>query len=572
MKQLKNNLIYKILLVLMLLMICKTYAQEDCNEVIQKLKDLETPEQIVDFHSFEGSNKCIKTIANFLSKKTKQEKDSLNLSKVYAIMAYQIDPEYSIIYSDSLISLNQDIEDFYYFEKYYIKGSIYYYLEDHFNAIKQIERAYEIAKKEENIQMEIQSLLLLATIKSEQDGNDEALEVFHRALNKIRSLGPDIEEEKNFLLTEALESITIYHLFRKNPDSTINYVNELKKVLINFEDPETEHSIVILEGEAEYISGNYSKALPLLEKARIFSEGIELLDILYYIGMCQKHLNRPEEQYKTFTEFESILNEKNISPLPQSKEVFMFLLNESIKSGKQDMQLAYYDKIITIDSLLNNNKQKVASYDIPGYSIAEIKKNKQELLEKISSKSTNINYLVILLILIVGVLSYYLFQYKKAKSELSNYLDNEGINKVKQKDLAISTKDGSKDIDEELASSYKIALHKLNLWEREKGFLNKDIDLNVLSNLFKINRTYISKAVNIYKEKKFRNYITDLRMDYFIETTRANFDHENKSLNRILEEFGFNSIDTFNRALKAKLNNNNITPAMYMKEIIKRNT
>ena len=61
-------------------------------------------------------------------------------------------------------------------------------------------------------------------------------------------------------------------------------------------------------------------------------------------------------------------------------------------------------------------------------------------------------------------------------------------------------------------------------------------------------------------------------MDNFIETTKKNYNYKDKNLNTILEEFGFNSIDTFNRALKAKLNNNNITPSMYMNEIIKRNT
>tara|TARA_R110000744_G_scaffold374324_3_gene487059 strand:- start:3361 stop:5079 length:1719 start_codon:yes stop_codon:yes gene_type:complete len=568
----RQKFTYRIQLIFMFLLLGGTYGQEDCKKIIEKLKTLDTNEQIKEFYAFEGTSSCDKLIANFLSEKTKKDKDSLNLSKVYAIMSYRMNPEFSIIYSDSLISMNDHQDDYYYIDKYYIRGTVYYYLEDPYNAIKELNRSYELAKKEENLLIETQSLLLLATIKSEQDGNDEALEVFHKALNRINKMDVEMEDQKNFLLTEALESLTIYHLFRKNIDSTFHYIDKLKGVLENFDDSETAQSIIILEGEAEYFSGNYSKALPLLQRARKFSNGIELLDILYYIGMCQKYLNLPEAQLQTFLEFESILISDKISPLPQSKEVFMFLLNESIKSREQDKQLFYYDKIITIDSLLKTNKQKMATIDIPGYSIEEIKNNKQVLLDKIGSKSINITILTGLLFLLLGVLSYYLYQYKKAKKQLSDYLDISYTNKNEEKSSKKSIGVASNEIDSELASSYKIALHKLNTWESEKGFLDKDVDLNVLSNLFLINRTYISKAVNIYKGKKFRNYITDLRMEYFIETTKANFNHDNKSLIRILEDFGFNSIDTFSRALKAKLNNNNVTPAMYMKEIKKRNS
>ncbi|WP_339629177.1 hypothetical protein [uncultured Maribacter sp.] len=182
-------------------------------------------------------------------------------------------------------------------------------------------------------------------------------------------------------------------------------------------------------------------------------------------------------------------------------------------------------------------------------------------------------FLGITTFVIIVLLIFYFRKYINAQKSLSDYLDNGPIEvKTSSKGIKPSGKSTAKKIDKEIEASVKIALHKLNIWEANKGFTDKDVDMNILAKIFKTNRTYISKAVNVYKNKKFRVYITDLRMEHFVQTTKKDYDYRNKNLNTILEEFGFNSIDTFNRALKAKLNNKNITPAMYMKEIIKRNT
>ena len=118
-------------------------------------------------------------------------------------------------------------------------------------------------------------------------------------------------------------------------------------------------------------------------------------------------------------------------------------------------------------------------------------------------------------------------------------------------------------------SVVKSTLLKLDQWELEHGYLDNTIDQNKLASTLETNSTYLSKIINVYKNQNFSNYLKDLRISYAINFIKKNPDLvKTHSLIQIAEQFGFNSIDVFVRAFKAKTG---ITPATFFKQLKKSN-
>ena len=118
-------------------------------------------------------------------------------------------------------------------------------------------------------------------------------------------------------------------------------------------------------------------------------------------------------------------------------------------------------------------------------------------------------------------------------------------------------------------SVVKSTLLKLEQWELQHGYLDNTIDQNKLANIVETNSTYLSKIVNVYKNQNFSNYLKDLRISYAINFIKENPDLvKTHSLIQLAEQFGFNSIDVFVRAFKAKAG---MTPASFFKHLKKSN-
>lgn len=548
--------------------ISQDIVSRECEALFKEMELLPLSERIHSLHAFDGSSTCVEIAANLLSKQAKIERDSLTLSKVYAIMAYKTNPKYSISYADSLINISKDPKDFYFLEKHIIKGYVHYFLEQPLAASNEFSKAYELGKKYDDFDVKVRSQIWTATTKEAQGGSSQALEIYFDALDSIENWKTDDIQLKTELKSSVLQSIIVLQLNNKNPDRAEFYINQFKEILKQYPDENQLQKSRMWDGKLAYLRGEYDRSYKILEKELNTDHGSEILDLLYTMGKIQKKKNNSYLEKKHYIHFDSISEALNLPPIPESKSVYHFLLNDAINERDNERQLEYYDKLIYIDSVLTVNKRESDLIELPGYSIKDIREEREKLINKSNNRGNILIILAVSITVIFTVLIFYYRKYSSAKKSLSNYLDSSSISEYNTK----TSKSVTDKIDKEIEASVKIALYKLNAWEENLGFTDKDVDLNTLAKLFKTNRTYISKAVNVYKDKNFRAYITDLRMEHFVQTTKKNYDYKNKNLNAILEEFGFNSIDTFNRALKAKLKNNNITPAMYMNEIIKRNT
>ncbi|MBO0340901.1 helix-turn-helix domain-containing protein [Flagellimonas profundi] len=107
---------------------------------------------------------------------------------------------------------------------------------------------------------------------------------------------------------------------------------------------------------------------------------------------------------------------------------------------------------------------------------------------------------------------------------------------------------------------------KLGSWEEQKGFLNNKVTLHSLSETLHTNSTYLSKVINLHKNKNFSSYLKDIRITYAINHLKDNPDIvKTKSMIQIAEMYGFNSLSVFTKSFK---NKTGVTPGVFFKQIL----
>ena len=95
---------------------------------------------------------------------------------------------------------------------------------------------------------------------------------------------------------------------------------------------------------------------------------------------------------------------------------------------------------------------------------------------------------------------------------------------------------------------YDFLIERINGYVLDKkAFLNPDLNIWHLVENTGINRTYISKAINSQYSSSFSQYINNLRVNQVCQSMTK---YPEKSLEEIAFDCGFNSVSTFNRAVK----------------------
>ncbi len=81
---------------------------------------------------------------------------------------------------------------------------------------------------------------------------------------------------------------------------------------------------------------------------------------------------------------------------------------------------------------------------------------------------------------------------------------------------------------------------------------------------FGTNSTYLSKVINLKKDKNFSQYINDLRIDYTIHLLKENPRIRKYTIKAIASECGFKSAESFSKGFYKKYG---IYPSYYLKQL-----
>lgn len=119
-------------------------------------------------------------------------------------------------------------------------------------------------------------------------------------------------------------------------------------------------------------------------------------------------------------------------------------------------------------------------------------------------------------------------------------------------------------LNEELIGSYSKKI--IDFMEVEKGFMDTEMSLSLLSQKLEIPKQYISEILNSHLSTNFQDFINGYRVDDFIEKLNDK-KYSNYTLLAIATQAGFNSKSSFYNAFKKS---KGITPTEYRKSLKKQ--
>ncbi|WP_413532718.1 helix-turn-helix domain-containing protein [Empedobacter brevis] len=192
--------------------------------------------------------------------------------------------------------------------------------------------------------------------------------------------------------------------------------------------------------------------------------------------------------------------------------------------------------------------------------------------------------LIILAIIILGLIIYFIP--KKSKQSTTNLVEN--INNLSEKQKAVSepikeeiiTKitpttsqfDDIEELTEEKPSNNihisskteSDLLRKLELFERNKGYIKKNVNLASLSKQFDTNTKYLSEIIRISRQKQFNAYLNELRVNYIVNRLKNEPEYINTKVSYLASDCGFASHSTFTTTFTQIMNE---SPSAFIKRI-----
>jgi YesN/AraC family two-component response regulator len=268
----------------------------------------------------------------------------------------------------------------------------------------------------------------------------------------------------------------------------------------------------------------------------------------------QKHLN---SLYYSLAE-----TEKNINNYSQALKYYKIALSFSptiemkseVFENMRDLYLKLQDTKyagIYADSA-QHYKQLISTRNKKGLDIA-VNKIKNDKIKIINEKEKKVSNLLCLLLIfgIVLIIStfWYFFKLKKQKKRYQEY--------VKQFQSQHSTQ--TEKIIENLSTHSQTSintdleldiLEKLNTFESEEMFRDKDMSLSKLASHLNTNTNYLSRIINQRYNKNFNNYISELRINYITKKISENHSYRNYKISFLAEDSGFISHSAFSTKFK----------------------
>ncbi|MCF8403890.1 MAG: tetratricopeptide repeat protein [Bacteroidales bacterium] len=378
-------------------------------------------------------------------------------------------------------------------------------------------------------------------------------------------------------LSIAYNNLGNVYLGFNNSDSAIYY---FRKALIIDLETGKEHNIAIrynnlgdacsAMGENDSAMFYYMKSLDInLKNNARYSIAMNYKNM----GMLSQELNdtKNAEQYllKSLQIADSIQSRNLMIQIHQSlSEIYSF-------RGSFQKALDHHIMFSSLKDSLFRQQSQNSLADLETRYQLEKKEQKIALLNndnkyqklKVKDYKTRMYFLVFGLI-IISILSMFLFHqyneknkaYKKLVEKNQDFIQHEKMLREQLSRKKADTKNKSKP-----ENHPKLIREILNLFEKEKPYLNQDINLKEIADKLETNPKYISQAINENFNKNFNSFINEYRirlaMKYLVNGVKDKY-----SIEGISEKVGFHSKSAFNIAFRKMTG---VTPSFYIKSIKK---
>lgn len=503
---------------------------------------------------------------------SKAMKDNISIEKAHGfyLLALLKEGDEAIKFLDSSIYYSKNLNDLKFPAYAYSKKA--YQLKNKFRYREAIDNfliAERIAKKN-NLDFYYDVKFSIALLRSEELGEvNEALVLYKECFNyyKKKDINKIHYQDVIFALADAYMSL--------NQTDSTTYYNKLgyRESKLT-KDEEYKAYFILNEGANMTLKKNYVAALDSINRALpkmfLYKDTGNILASYYYLGKAYDGLGNKNEAVKNFIKVDSIYNVTN-NFFPEFTSGYPYLISYYRNTGNKENQLKYITRYMHIDSVLQNNYKELSKKLRNEYDTPNLILEKESLITSLKKDRIISNWgIVILFSLAVLAIGFGFYQYQLQKRQRARF---EKIMQREVKDIEIKDAKIEKEVKINLAKTDSIGineelisqiLEKLKQFEIEKRFLESSITLQSLSDAFDTNNKYVSKIVNIYKEKTFIQYINDLRIEHALQLLKEDKKLRKYTIQALSLEFGFNNAESFSNAFYKKTG---IKPTYFIKQI-----
>jgi len=520
-----------------------------------------------------------KQYINAYLKKAKAEDDTYENIKAYHLFADFYDNDYAraTTYIDSAIALVQQKK----FKNHRYPAIL-------FGKKAFIER---IAGNFQNaINYYLKEMQLLDTIKNRLNGRfikyniglikrdygdlegAEAIFKGHLRFDEKR-LKINLNEPEGYLesyLTTLHELVVTYRLLKKIDSAKVLNIQGLEIG----KDNELTYLLKLNEGIFAYIDGDYEKSITTIQSVlgkleerdnRYNYEIYNLIDAYFYIAESYKALSNHTQKLAYYQKIAALIETSNYLT-PVIRTTYLELVAHYKEAKDNEKQLAYLNKFLYADSILDTNYKYINDRLETDYDIPNLIKEKETLIKSLTDENVKINktQIIISVLLIVSLLGLGIFYNKQQRyKKRFKALFAQSNSKTPIKVPPTPVKEATLDISETTIAQIKEALEQ---FEQKEKYLKANLTLDKLAKSFKTNSKYLSFVLNKTKNKRISQYINDLRVDYVIEKLKQDTTFRKFTIKAIANEIGFNTDQAFSKAFFKKTG---IYPSYFIKELEK---
>lgn len=248
---------------------------------------------------------------------------------------------------------------------------------------------------------------------------------------------------------------------------------------------------------------------------------------------------------------------------PDLRENFELLIDFYKNQNNIALQLVYARRLLEVDRILTKNYKYLSRKIFKVYDTKKLQSDNLELEKSTGSKNQIIYILVVFFTITIAFLSFRHYKNKKYYRQKFEELMESNTDSQKTSTLNINNEKNDLDINPEVIT---MILKNLEKFEKNKKYLEKDLNLSRLSALLNTNSKYAGKVISKYRGQKTIDYISNLKLQHIIALLKNENKYRLYTNEALGEEAGFSSTQNFTRAFKKQTK---ISPTYFIQQLQK---
>lgn len=514
-----------------------------------------------------------KKYAHALLKKAKREKNTSKTILAYHYLGYlNKENDRGMVYIDSMLQISLHTGDQKTIASAYLtKGTFLEGENDYLRALETYLIALKYAHNHTDLLIPVKQNIGL--LKAKVGDYDEALVLYKETLQARKQKPITTQNSYDYLNNFFCVADAFQRCHQTDSAYTYNKLGYTECVRLKNE--EMKLYFTLNEGANQSIKGNFQSCIDSVEKVLqplINYEDYNNLGIAYYY-LGKNYISKKENEIgiRYLIKMDSLF-QANSFLMPEQREGYVLVIDYYKRKKDLLKQLEYTEKLIKVDEYFQSKYKGLSKSITLKFDTPQLISDKMVLIENLENQNANLNKIrFVLLSFAITILILLLRLYIRHRNFKNKYLkliqQIQSHNEISTLEPTPKPIHKNKDLDFPLETIQQI-LERLDDFEKNAGFLDKDMTQNTLAKLCGTNANYLSKVIHKYKNNSYSNYIKNIRITYAIQIIYEDPSIRNYKIEHLAEYFGFNNSETFSKAF---LHKTGIYPSYFIKQIQREN-